>query len=61
MFDQASGMGERRQAHITARFELNLVDGKSEGGEVVALQAKRVARFDDKQPRPVHGHDLHQD
>ncbi|MNC75806.1 hypothetical protein D3C75_1274020 [compost metagenome] len=54
-------MGERCQAHITARFELNLVDRQPELGEVVALQAKGVARFDDEQPRPVHGHDLHQD
>ncbi|MNJ55154.1 hypothetical protein D3C77_506280 [compost metagenome] len=54
-------MGERRHAHIAAWFELNLVDGQAEGGEVVALQAKRVAGFDDEQSRPVHGHDLHED
>ncbi|MNP23325.1 hypothetical protein D3C76_1160310 [compost metagenome] len=27
IFNQTPGMGERREAHITAWFELNLVDG----------------------------------
>ncbi|MNY04345.1 hypothetical protein D3C86_1370180 [compost metagenome] len=60
LFDQTASIGERRQAQATAGFELNLVDGQPKGGEVVALQTEGITRFDNEQPRSIHGHDLHQ-